>query len=153
MPRDLKIGMALGLVLVIAAGLWLATRPNLSTAMLQRRGADFQGGDHEQEDADPNSEDRDLRGRSADVSVRPNQTVTESEAEREALPYDSTVYEQAEKIATERFHIVRKAETLSDISRRYYGSASKWQKIVAANRKTIRDPDKLTAGTKLIIPD
>lgn len=66
---------------------------------------------------------------------------------------DLTVYETSEPIKTTRFHIVRKGENLSTISQQYLGSSSKWRQIVAANAKTIKDPNKIAPGTKLIIPD
>jgi len=53
----------------------------------------------------------------------------------------------------ERFHIVRRGETLSDISYKYYGSADKWQKILDANRKMIKDVNKPKPDVKLIIPE
>jgi len=52
-----------------------------------------------------------------------------------------------------RFHIVRKGETLSKISSKYYGSADRWQKIFEANRATLKDAHTIRPGTKLIIPD
>jgi nucleoid-associated protein YgaU len=58
-----------------------------------------------------------------------------------------------EPIKTTRFHIVRRNETLSAISQQYYGSPDKWRKIVTANQKVIKDPNKIAPGTKLIIPD
>jgi len=66
---------------------------------------------------------------------------------------DWTIYEQDEKIKTEKFHIVRKSETLSDVAYQYYGSAAKWQKIYNANRDVIKNPNTVRPGTKLIIPD
>jgi acetyl esterase/lipase len=53
----------------------------------------------------------------------------------------------------QKFHIVREGETLSGISLEYYGSAGKWRKIFEANRGTLKDPDTVRPGTKLIIPD
>ena len=61
-------------------------------------------------------------------------------------------YEQEEKITTTRFHIVRRGENLSAISQQYYGSANKWQKILDANKDTLKDPNKIAPGMKLIIP-
>jgi nucleoid-associated protein YgaU len=69
-----------------------------------------------------------------------------------ALP-DLTIYERAEKIKTTKFHIIQRGETLSGIARRYYGAPDQWRKILTANQNVIKDPDKLTPGTKLIIPE
>ena len=52
-----------------------------------------------------------------------------------------------------RIHIVKSGETLSAISKQYYSSSNKWQKILDANRSTLKNPNSLTPGTKLIIPD
>jgi len=68
-------------------------------------------------------------------------------------PQDSTVHEQTEKIETQRFHVVRRGDTLSEISQTYYGSSAKWRKIFDANKETIKSPDRLSPGQKLIIPD
>jgi nucleoid-associated protein YgaU len=51
-----------------------------------------------------------------------------------------------------RFHVVRAGETLSGIAEQYYGSTNAWRKILTANRKTIKDANKIAPGTKLIIP-
>ena len=52
-----------------------------------------------------------------------------------------------------RIHIVQKGETLSAISKQYYGSSNKWQKIFDANRSILKNPESLAPGMKLIIPD
>jgi nucleoid-associated protein YgaU len=75
-----------------------------------------------------------------------------SGAEPTTLP-DLTIYQRTEKIKTTKFHIVLRGETLSGIARQYYGRPDQWRKILTANQKVIKDPDKLTPGTKLIIPD
>lgn len=71
---------------------------------------------------------------------------------RSAWP-DQTIYERSEPIKTTRFHIVRKGDTLSSIAAQYLGSANQWRKIVETNAKIIKNPDKISPGTKLIIPD
>jgi len=78
----------------------------------------------------------------------PSATSTQADVTRQA-----DHGEQTEPIKTETFYIVRKGDTLSGISYKYYGSASKWPKIFEANRETISDANKLTPGTKLIIPN
>ena len=66
---------------------------------------------------------------------------------------DLTIHETSEPIKTTRFHIVRKGESLSSIAAQYLGSSDQWRKIVTANQKIIKDPNKIAPGTKLIIPD
>ena len=122
--------MLLGLVLAMAVMLWLSIGPGLS----------------------PKARIQHLRNVATvqDNSGSPNNRPTNSSA---AIQPDSTIYEQAEKIKTQKFHIVRKGETLSEISRKYYDSANKWQMILEANRQIIKDVNKLRPGTKLIIPE
>jgi LysM repeat protein len=47
-------------------------------------------------------------------------------------------------------HVVRRGETLSSISRKYYGDARRWDRIVAAN--SLVNPDRLREGQELVIP-
>ncbi|MHC4216512.1 MAG: LysM peptidoglycan-binding domain-containing protein [Planctomycetota bacterium] len=49
-------------------------------------------------------------------------------------------------------HNVRPGDTLSNISRKYYGSSNQWRKILNANRQRINDPDRIATGTTLTIP-
>lgn len=84
------------------------------------------------------------------VETPPQETAA---AQKPAEPViDSTVHEQTEKIETQRFYIIRRGDTLSKISTKYYGSAGQWRKILEANKQTLANPDKLTPGQKLIIP-
>ena len=142
MQKDLKIGLVLGLLLAASAVLWLATRPSLSPRARMSRIANTVP--VQESFGSPN-----------DLSVNEVNTADNQPpaiSPEPELP-DSAQYEQTEKIKTQKFHIVREGETLSKISILYYGSAGKWQKIFASNRKTIKDPNKLIPGTKLIIPD
>jgi len=52
-----------------------------------------------------------------------------------------------------RIHIVQRGETLSSISKQYYGTTTKWQKILDANRSILKNPNSLTPGSKLLIPE
>lgn len=49
-------------------------------------------------------------------------------------------------------YTVKKGDTLQKISQRFYGTTKQWNKIYQANKRAIKDPDKLTIGTKLTIP-
>jgi nucleoid-associated protein YgaU len=136
MHRDFKIGLISGMVVVIAATIYLATRPDLSFKRLRPRSVP-----PSQPPAVPNSI---YTPRSAE----PPESPPEDPGTR-----DWTAYEQTEKIQTQKFHIVRKTETLSDVARQYYGSPAKWQKIYNANRNVVTNPNALRPGTKLILPE
>jgi nucleoid-associated protein YgaU len=144
MQKDLKIGLALGLVLAATALLWLATRPSLSPLARMSRIPDAEPA---QESFEPVSE----------ANITDNQPTTISPQSElpdspERVP-GTAQYEQTEKIKTQKFHIVLKGQTLTQISYKYYGSAGNWKKILDSNRNAIKDPNKLIPGTKLIIPD
>jgi len=165
MHKDLKIGLALGLILVIIAVIRLATDPRLSpkARMLQLHNVTAQ----EELPASPNdiSQVELPENYSTPSNLEPGNLTTDkstimsteieqlSTDESQSVPTDSSQYEQAEKIKTQKFHIVRKDQTLSSISMEHYGSASKWKKIFDANRGVIKDANKIQPGTKLIIPD
>jgi nucleoid-associated protein YgaU len=129
MQTDLKIGMVLGLVLTIAAMIWLSTRPSLSTKARMM-----------------NSFNAEAREESIEQPVLP--LIAEVETEQSKVP-DFTVRKEVEKIT----HTIREGDTLSGISREYYGSENKWRKILNANRIVLKDANKLRPGTKLIIPE
>jgi len=125
-------------VVVIAATLWLATRPALSPKRLYSRSSSYQRQSSNVPASVPDSPDTGLVRSPGDSQTKgPNTT-------------DWTIYEQDEKIKTEKFHIVRKSETLSDVAYQYYGSAAKWQKIYNANRDVVKNPNNVRPGTKLI---
>ena len=52
----------------------------------------------------------------------------------------------------ETWHEVVKGETLSAISKKYYGSANKYPRIFEANRDQLKDPDHIQIGQRLRIP-
>lgn len=54
--------------------------------------------------------------------------------------------------ATPRVHTVSSGDSLSKISKQYYGTATRWNDILQANKDVIRNPDALVLGTKLRIP-
>jgi len=152
----------LGLTLVIAAVLWLATRPNLSP---EARIQQLHNMDSRQQPEEEPLVPAIMKNPEPDSSVEQREnppptpaeipsddTETGIENEKNDLP-DSTIYEQAEKIEAQKYHIVLKGETLSEISYKYYGSASKWRNILDSNPETIKDANKIKPGMKLIIPN
>jgi len=145
MQKDLKIGMILGLVLVTVTMLWLFAGPGLNPKgrVLNLRSNRETPPPPETPGATSSPETDTVREENNQLSTTDNQSQ-EPEWKK---------YRQAEKIKTQRFHIIQEGETLSEISRTYYESARKWQKILDANRGVIKDVSKLKPGTKIIIPE
>lgn len=52
-----------------------------------------------------------------------------------------------------RTYTVKPGDSLSKISKEFYGDANKYQKIFEANRDKLSDPDKIRAGQELVIPE
>ncbi|CAG0977369.1 Potassium binding protein Kbp [Methylophilaceae bacterium] len=59
----------------------------------------------------------------------------------------------AEQAAEPRFYTVVSGDTLSKISKQYYGNANLYNKIFEANRPMLTHPDKIYPGQTLRIPD
>ena len=51
-----------------------------------------------------------------------------------------------------QYHDVVKGDTLSAISKKYYGDANKYNQIFEANKPMLSSPDKIYPGQKLRIP-
>ncbi len=128
MPKDLKTGLVIGLVVVGAAALWLSTRESLSIKSRMLRG---------ESEAEP----RYVTDLPVSDSAGYNERTVDQDGGERARP------------AVPRIHVVRKGETLSEISYRYYGTVTEWQKILSANRTVIKDVKNLRPGMRLIIPE
>jgi len=53
----------------------------------------------------------------------------------------------------ERSYVVVKGDSLSKISKMFYGDANHWKRIFDANRDVIRNADLIQPGWKLRIPE
>jgi len=49
-------------------------------------------------------------------------------------------------------YTVKSGDTLSKISKQYYGNSNEYMRIFYANRDKLRDPDKIQVGQQLTIP-
>jgi nucleoid-associated protein YgaU len=54
--------------------------------------------------------------------------------------------------ATARTYTVQPGDSLSKISKHFYGDANMFMKIFDANKDKLSDPDKIKVGTDLLIP-
>ncbi len=52
-----------------------------------------------------------------------------------------------------RRYTVKAGDSLSKISREFYGDAGEYMKIFEANRNVLQDPNKIQPGQELVIPD
>lgn len=76
----------------------------------------------------------------ADIDVAPNwQQATAVGMQASAQP-------------TGQNYTVKSGDTLSKISKQYYGSANEYMRIFYANRDQLSDPNKIKVGQELIIP-
>jgi LysM repeat protein len=53
----------------------------------------------------------------------------------------------------QRRYTVKPGDTLSKISREFYGDPNQYRKIFNANRGVLSDPDTIRAGQELVIPE
>jgi len=79
--------------------------------------------------------------------VKPVAKQVPSPAEKPALPKAaSTVKPAAQE------YIIKQGDTLSKLAERFYESVSKWEKIYEANRDTVKNPNYIFIGQKIVIP-
>lgn len=81
-----------------------------------------------------------------EARVVPARSVTDRSQE------DSTNSKRTASKKGDRSYVVQSGDTLFSISRKFYKSPKRWKEILDANRRSIRDPKKLTVGQTLFIP-
>ena len=147
MQKDFKIGLIIGLILVIAALIWLST---LSSVSITSRFRNIQNAQTSTIQGIMNSSTapKPAGSPSAPSQNRPAKPVSQQDVQTKT-PADNKIT-QTETTSDQRFHIVLRGQTLSDIAKQYYGAASKWPKIKNANPSI--DPNRLQPGTRLLIP-
>jgi len=158
MQRDFKIGLIVGLVLLIVAMIWIAGHESLSTQSRLAR---------EQSIAYPPSDTQEPMVPAAPIEKEP---VIDAPPAEKPLSIESDT-----KIATEpifsrpieippepqvqpapkedpTYHIVTEGQSLSSIAKIHYDSSAQWKRILDANPTVIRDAHKLRPGMRLLIP-
>jgi len=65
------------------------------------------------------------------------------------FPVDTSL---AQSTATVKMYTVKAGDTLSKISKQFYGSANDYMRIFEANKDQLADPDKIKVGQELKIP-
>jgi nucleoid-associated protein YgaU len=54
---------------------------------------------------------------------------------------------------TPRMYVVQSGDSLSKISKKFYGDANSWKRIFEANKDIVKNPDLIQPGWKLRIPE
>jgi nucleoid-associated protein YgaU len=75
-------------------------------------------------------------------------TVNQTEAQRTQSAGASIGGKQSARTYT-----VKSGDSLSKISKEFYGNSNQYMKIFEANRDKLSDPDKIQAGQELVIPE
>ena len=89
----------------------------------------------------------------AQISVRPQQQAAQKAPPQQqpgVTPVGGTKESAAQGAATT--YTVEKGDTLSKISKQFYGDANQYMKIFEANRDQLKDPDQIQIGQVLKIP-
>jgi LysM repeat protein len=145
MQKDFKIGLAIGVTLAAGAILWLATLPNLSARARALQAAS---------NINPSPQTPPIASSPVTSPIPSDSRTTSDEPRVTGDNFRTTNNAQptTNSESTQRIHIIQKGDTLSSISAKYYGSARQWRKILTANRDNLPDPNRLTPGSKLLIP-
>jgi hypothetical protein len=122
MSKDLKIGMIIGVVLLIAATLVISFLSKGS-----------------------------LKDRLKNKYNKETSATTPQGNGKEQPPTPKKNTDNETPRSTERIHIVKEGQTIQDIAKIYYGNKDKIIKIIDENRQ-IPNNYKLKAGMKLKIP-
>jgi nucleoid-associated protein YgaU len=145
MQRDFKIGVFLGLFILIIAAVLLSVNPNFSVrARLQAI---------QNNPAQKESPLDSIFKSSTPANSSTNRQIKSQQADKKR---DSDVSkpepppQNSQQPVAQRYHLVMKDQTLSDIAQIYYGSPAQWTKIRDANPDI--DPKKIRPGTRLLIP-
>ena len=141
MRKDVKIGMLIGTGLCLAAAVWFCVhqqvveQPRIEDLLLQKK-ENFAAEEVPQIK---------LGAAEEQISTNKNPNTTQISA---AVPSSAGLEKSI------RMHTVLPGQTLTDISKIYYGSNGSWKKIYEANKESLpRGPDTVRAGMKRIIPE
>jgi len=127
MPNDAKMGLAIGVVVVIAiAVVFFRKEPGLPFAGEAAAA---------------------VGGASKPAPLTPVQVMNSAV---EGKPVSKTMEPRA---GMGKHHTVKEGDTLFSLAEQYYGDKDKFTTIYQANRLTLKTPDTLSAGTDLVIPE
>jgi LysM repeat protein len=86
-----------------------------------------------------------------EVTPEEHEAPLPKETPRKSVPANKVAPKAQSAIKTATY-VVKKGDTLSKISHKFYGSSLKWKRIVDANKATLGSNNVLKVGMKLNIP-
>lgn len=92
-------------------------------------------------------------GKKADfLNVQSGSSSTEAAQKKADFSNVQSGSSSTEEVLGEQRYTVQKGDTLSHISKQFYGKASAWNRIFEANRDQLDNPDLIKPGQILRIP-
>lgn len=143
MYKDFKIGIIIGIVAAAAVAVWLSTRQNLSTESRALKKASKPAAAAPASAAPSTPAAPVFPAAPAPSPVAPEPKIAKPPPQPQPSPQTKPA----------RYYVVRKGDTLSAVSQKYYGTPNRWSKIFSANRNVLDNPDRLIPGTRLVIPE
>lgn len=164
MQRDTKVGIAIGVLLVALVVIfwWAQQADNMppvppvdgtsmtATGITQPPGAPTGGSDAAIDSVAVDVAA--LLDRAAESLNDTADNLREDTDGTEVGHVTSETVDSTPAVSAQRTHVVRSGETLTSISKLYYGTGNKWSRIHEANRSLIPNKDRLKVGMKLTIP-
>ncbi len=93
-----------------------------------------------------------LRGTAPDAETAEKAILTAGNI-KGVSKVESHIEIKAEESLEPTFYTVKSGDTLSKISKQFYGDANQYNKIFEANKPMLSHPDKIYPGQNLRIPD
>lgn len=87
-----------------------------------------------------------------EIRVAKSPLVGKNKNKKKTTSGKKQVTKKSKKNTKTKTYKVKRGDTLWDISKKYYGSGTKYKKIVNANKNKIKNPNKIQVGWVLKIP-
>jgi nucleoid-associated protein YgaU len=90
----------------------------------------------------------------ADAKTKPVATEEKAKpvAKQTPAPTEKTPAVAPAAKPTTQQYTVKAGDTLSKLAEQFYSSSNKWERIYEANRDTLKNPNYIFIGAKLVIP-
>ena len=160
MRTDVKIGMVVGVFVVLAAIVWLASRNPDVTPTVQKIVNQEKTPATTPPPAQPATQQppkiKVLKPvevpKVTETTQAPPVPETPAVKEFQEPPQPAPQPAPEPEIRQPRYHTVLKGDTLSIIAESYYGHSKHWKVIQQANKELVLNPNYLEVGWKLRIP-